>query len=87
MCKGDAWIPYLDKTAISIFTIDRTDLGSFTNQLKVRKADVISSALTITDDSYFATYYCDSPTGDFLFVYLFNVNESLVGIELHTDWN
>jgi hypothetical protein len=86
VCRGDAWIPVLDRAAVSTFEMARADLGAFTNQLKVRKPDTISSAFA-SDDGCFATYYCDSPTGDFLFVSLWKIDESRVRVRLYTDWN
>jgi hypothetical protein len=86
VCKGDAWIPILDRAAVSTFEMARADLASFTNQLRIRKPDAISTAYA-SDDGCFATYYCDSPTGDFLFVSLWKIDESRVRVRLYTDWN
>jgi len=87
VCGGDTWLPVLDRVAVSTFEIASADLGSFTNQLKVKAPDSLSAAFTSADEGCFATFYCDSPTGDFLFVSLWNIDDSRVRVRLHTDWN
>ena len=101
VCRGDAWIPVLDRTAVTTFQIARADLSAFTNQLRVRPPDDFYFGFRSTNYdgqrhlfpsphysvTNIATYYCDSPTGDFLFVDLWDVDDSRVGVCLYTDWN
>ena len=87
VCRGDAWIPFLDRVAVSTFEMARTDVGSFTNQFRVKTSDALSAAFASDDEGSFATYYCDSPTGDFLFVRLWKIDDSRVRVRLYTDWN
>jgi len=87
VCRGDAWFPFLDRAAVSTFDIAHADLGSFTNQFRVKTPDSLSAAFTSAAEGCFATYYCDSPTGDFLFVSLWEIDDSRVRVRLYTDWN
>jgi hypothetical protein len=87
VCKGGAWFPLLDRVADSTFEMALADLGSFTNQLRLKAPDAISAAFTPSDDGRLATYYCESPTGDFLFVSLWKIDDSRVRVRLFTDWN
>lgn len=100
-CRGNAWISVLDRVAVSTFQIARADLPAFTNQLRVRPPDALYFGFRSTNYdgqrylfpsphysvTNIATYYCDSPTGDFLFVDLWDVDDSRVGVCLYTDWN
>ncbi len=94
-------MPLLDRSAVSTFRIARADLAALTNQLRVRPPDNVlyfGFGSTNYDSHYLApsphysktniaTYYCDSPTGDFLFVDLWNIDKDSVGVCLYTDWN
>src|SRR5262249_27668821 len=86
-CRGDAWLPILDRAAIATFEIARADLASLTNQLKMHKPDSYGELLKDRHPKSIATYYCDSATGDFLFVDLWLIGEDRVGVWLYTDWN
>lgn len=88
VCRGDAWISFLDREAISEFLISRYDLTQFTNQLKIRTSDALAKVFASDNSATnIATYYCNSPTGDFLFVKLWVADEKQVGVRLYTDWN
>jgi hypothetical protein len=87
VCKGGAWFPFLDRVADSTFEMGLSELGSFTNQLRLKTPDAISAAFASPDDGRLATYYCESPTGDFLFVSLWRMDDSRVRVRLFTDWN
>jgi hypothetical protein len=89
VCSGDAWFPFLDRVAISTFEMARADLASFTNQFRIKTADSLSTALArnAMDEGSVAAYYCHSPTGDFLFVSLWKLDDSKVKVRLYTDWN
>jgi hypothetical protein len=85
VCTGDAWLSFLDRVAVSTFEIARRDLGSLTNQLRLKTPDALSAAFVSDDEGRFATYYCDSPTGDSLFVRLWKIDDSHVRVRLHAS--
>lgn len=87
VCTGDAWFPFLDRVAVSSFELALSDVGALTNQLRLKTPDALSAAFASDDEGSFASYYCDSPTGDFLFVRLWKIDDSQVKVRLHTDWN
>lgn len=87
VCKGDAWLPFLDRVAVSTFEMAFSDVASFTNQFRVKTSDSLSAAFASDDEGSFVSYYCDSPTGDFLFVRHWKVDDSHVRVRLYTDWN
>jgi len=86
-CKGDAWISILDRTADSTFLMSRSDLVTFTNQLKTREPDGLFKHQSPFFSDGITTLYCDSPTGDFLLVDISDASDSEVWIRLLTDWN
>src|SRR5437588_8963061 len=66
VCRGDAWIPVLDRVAASTFQIAGSDLTSFTNQLKMHTPDGYGRPPSPhSSPTNIASYYCSSPTGDF----------------------
>lgn len=87
VCTGDAWFPFLDRVAVSSFELALSDVGALTNQLRLKTPDALSAAFASDDEGSFASYYCDSPTGDFLFVRLWKIDDSQVKVRLYTDWN
>ena len=94
-CKGDAWISFLDRGAASAFEISTNDLAAFVAQLRLNP----SGTKFIPGNSQYrlhapwragnslATYSCDSPTGDWLYVEIWPINAFRVGVCLYTDWN
>jgi hypothetical protein len=92
-CAGDAWM-VLDRCAYATFEMDRSDLSPFTAQLieqpgaksptdykpRDMKAPWTKHA-PLSDQVY------KSPTGDFLVVQTFALEDSRIGVWLFTDWN
>jgi hypothetical protein len=95
-CRGDAWLCIMDRGASSAFEIASNDLRGFVAQLKTRQSD--SDSLIPGNSQYrlsapwrsgarLASYLCDSPTGDWLYVEVWPIDAVRVGICLYTDWN
>ena len=98
-CRGDAWLSIIDRGAASTFEMARTDMVSFTSQLRVRESGTgVVTSIFPGNSQYqvsapwragtpIATYHCQSPTGDFLSVQIWPIDDSRVGVRLYTDWN
>jgi hypothetical protein len=94
-CRGDASRGFLDRGASSSFIIASNDLGGFVSELKVHPG----LTTFIPGNSQYQihaawrkgkpmrTYSCASPTGDWLHVEVWPMDEARVGICLYTDWN
>ena len=100
VCGGDAWISIMDRGAASAFELAQTDLPSFISQLRVRSSSAGVSGCIFPGNSQYqirvpwrasatgiTTYHCDSPTGDFLNVEVWRIDQSRAGICIYTDWN
>jgi hypothetical protein len=100
VCGGDAGSSIVDRGAASAFEIAQSDLSSFVSQLRVRSSSSGASGSIFPGNSQYqihvpwraaatgmTTYQCDSPTGDFLSVEVWRIDESRIGICLYTDWN
>ena len=99
-CRGDAWLRIIsDCGAASSFEVASSDVPSFLAQLRVRSTSTgVSTSIFPSNPEYrvhrpwmsgipAATYHCNSPTGDDLFVQTWPIDSSRVGICLYTDWN
>jgi hypothetical protein len=101
-CRGDAWLSIIDRGAASTFEMARTDMVSFTSQLRIRtstttETDAVASIFPGNSQyqvsavwrtgTPIGTYFCQSPTGDYLWVQIWTIDDSRVGVCLYTDWN
>ena len=100
VCGGDAWPPIMDRGAASAFEMAGSDLSEFLSQLKVRQRSIEEVKWIFPGNAQYqikvpwsssatnvASYRCDSPTGDFLNIGVWRINEATVGVCLYTDWN
>ena len=99
-CRGDAWLRYVDDCgASSIFELPTSDIAPFLPQLQVTSKITGDSHRIFPGNPQYqvnrwwmsgmpiATLHCSSPTGTFLVVQTWPIDESRVGICLYTDWN
>jgi hypothetical protein len=102
VCRGDAWMHnFMDSGAASAFEMAPSDLPSFVSQLKIHEVhpgDCSGPCIIASNPQYqirrpwmsappLKTYCCASPTGDYLAVQIWIIDDTHVGVFLYTDWN
>lgn len=101
-CRGDAWMhAFMDSGAASAFEMAASDLPGFLSQLKIHEVHQGNSSgpcIIPCNPQYqihrpwmsgtpLKTYCCTSPTGDYLAVQIWMIDDTHAGVLLHTDWN
>lgn len=96
-CAGDAWRKFFDRGASSIFILESKDLPAFKSQLSVNTqaathipGNEIYQGIMHPwrpDASPLEVLSCDSPTGDWLHVEIWPIDDMHVAIWMYTDWN
>jgi hypothetical protein len=95
-CRGNAWAWTPDRGASTVFEMEATDLPLLISQLKVRPGpptfipgndDYRGFRFPWTAAAPLSTYSCASPTGDWLQVQIWPLDDKRVGVWMYTDWN
>jgi hypothetical protein len=84
VCRGDAWIGFLDRGAFSSFEVDAAEMPEFLAHLRPHASGIYFG---FADDTGAVRYDCHSPTGDRLYVSVHERPDECARIKLSTDWD